>query len=127
MGDNLRKLGNQISVAMHADEDGYFAESVRRTTIWAISRSHSARVLKDLLPATVPIAVIPAIKTHFSRRIISTTCTPFSSASDLKSLEFGHKPRGPFGIRHQHEGAAVGAPPDSLLPREEAGNSRRLR
>jgi hypothetical protein len=55
MGDNLRRLGNQISIAMHADEDGYFAptDAESRNTkslYWKAAhkkfRQHSAAMKK---------------------------------------------------------------------------------
>jgi hypothetical protein len=38
MGDNLRNLGNQINVPLHADEDGYFGRECPGKNAVAISK-----------------------------------------------------------------------------------------
>src|SRR5215467_7150923 len=105
MGDNLRRLGNQIRVPMHADEDGYFGRECPVKECLGYFKVTLGTGIKEPAPChCLYCGHIGEQNTFFTRDQIdymhSILWRKVTDAlkEDLKSLEFEHTPRGPFGI-----------------------------
>lgn len=105
MDDNLRRLGNQISVPMHADEDGYFGRECPSQDCLGYFKITLGTGIKGPAPCHCPYCghagdqntFITQEQIEYAHSVALRKVTD-AFVKDLKSLEFEHKPRGLFGI-----------------------------
>jgi hypothetical protein len=102
---NLRALGNQIAVSMEPDEDGYLGRECPIETCLGYFKITVGTGVKGPAPCHCPYCGhVGDHKTFWTREQIdyarSMAIRKVTDAvrKDLKSLEFEHKPKGPFGI-----------------------------
>jgi hypothetical protein len=103
--NNLRNLGNQFSIPIHADEDGYLGRECPVQECLGYFKITPGTGIKGPAPCRCPYCGHSGEnKTFFTQEQIeyakSIVIRQVSDAffKDLKSLEFEHKPRGPFSI-----------------------------
>jgi hypothetical protein len=103
--DHLRNLGNQISIRLQPDKDGYMGRECPVTQCLGYFKVTPGTGIKVAAPCICPYCGHngPA-KTFYTKEQIayakSLAMRKITDAfrADLKSLEFDHKPSGGFGI-----------------------------
>ena len=103
---HLRRLGNRISVSISADEHGFTGRECPKSECEGYFKIVLGTGLKgDGLPCHCPYCGHTAGQENFRTQdqisyAKSVVLRKFSDAvrKDFESLEFDHKPRGPFGI-----------------------------
>lgn len=105
MGDNLRKIGNRISVAMRADEDGYFGRECPVKECLGYFKVTLGTGIKGPTPCHCPYCghaddqdkFFTQDQIDYMHSVLLRKVTD-ALTKDLRSLEFEHKPQGLFGI-----------------------------
>ncbi len=105
MSNNLRRLGNQISVPISPDEEGYIGRECPVDTCLGYFKITPGTGLKGPVPCHCPYCGHAAEQKSFftpeqieyAKSVVIRHVTDAIHA-DLKALEFDHKPRGAFGI-----------------------------
>jgi hypothetical protein len=102
---NLERIGNTISVPIHPDEEGYIGRECPVKTCLGYFKITPGTGIKGPAPCHCPYCGHSGEQnTFFTPEQIeyakSVALRKITDAihQDLKSLEFDHKPRGPFGI-----------------------------
>lgn len=103
--ENLRRLGNQISVPIEPDDDGYVGRECPATDCLGYFKITLGTGVKGPAPCYCPYCGHKAESNTFftqeqieyARSIVLRKVTD-ALHEDLKSLEFEHKPQGLFGI-----------------------------
>ncbi len=131
---NVKRLGDQVSVPMHSDEDGYFG---RECPV------EECRGYFKVTPGTgvqgSPLCHCPYCghsgdngtfwtqeQIEYARSFVLRQVTD-ALHKDMKSMEFDHKTARWVRNRHQPQGDASRASSDPILPRERARDSCGLR
>lgn len=103
--ENLRRLRNQISVPIEPDEDGYLGRECPATDCLGYFKITLGTGIKGPAPCYCPYCghkgegntFFTQEQIEYARSIVFRKVTD-ALHKDLKSLEFEHKPQGPFGI-----------------------------
>lgn len=103
--NNLKRLGNQFSIPITADEDGYLGRECPQDECLGYFKITPGTGIQGPSPCHCPYCGHSGdSKTFFTQEQIdyarSVVIRQVSDAihKDLKTLEFDHKPRGSFGI-----------------------------
>lgn len=104
--DHLRRLGNQISVPIQPDEDGFTGRECPNSDCEGYFKIECGTGLKgENLPCHCPYCGHTASHDQFwteeqveYAKSVALRKITDAFHQDLKELEFDHKPRGPFGI-----------------------------
>jgi hypothetical protein len=103
--DALRSLGNKIAVPIHADEDGYVGRECPNAECQRYFKVTLGTGVQGPAPCHCPYCGhTGASETFWTREQIEYARSVVEQKvvaavrKDLKSLEFEHKQRGPFGI-----------------------------
>jgi hypothetical protein len=104
--NHLRRLGNQISISIRPDEDGFTGRECPNPDCESYFKIEFGTGLKgDDLPCHCPYCGHTAPHNHFwtKEQLEYAQSVAFRKITDafvkdLKQLEFDHKPRGGFGI-----------------------------
>src|SRR6202795_4394700 len=103
--NNLRNLGNQFSIPIHADEDGYLGRECPVKTCLGYFKITPGTGIKKPAPCHCPYCGHSGEQSIFftpeqiqSEKSIAIRKITDGIHQDLKSLEFDHKPSGAFGI-----------------------------
>lgn len=102
---NIERLGNQISVSIEPDEEGYIGRECPVESCLGYFKITPGTGLKDPAPCHCPYCGHTAEHNQFftPAQIEYAQSVAFRQVArafqkDLKSLEFDHKPKGGFGI-----------------------------
>lgn len=103
--ENLRRLGNQITVPIEPDDDGYVGRECPATDCLGYFKITLATGVKGPAPCYCPYCghkgesntFFTQEQIEYARSIVLRKVTD-ALHKDLKSLEFEHKPQGLFGI-----------------------------
>jgi len=104
--DNLRRLGNNISIPIPTDEDGLTGRECPEPSCEGYFKVQFGTGLKgENVPCHCPYCGHTAGHDHFWTKeqleyaqSVAIRKITDAMVADLKTLEFDHKPRGPFGI-----------------------------
>jgi hypothetical protein len=116
--NNLRNLGNEFSVPLHSDDDGYFGRECPIEECLGYFKVTLGTGIKGPAPCHCPYCghsgesnnFFTADQIEYARSVVMRKVTD-AIHKDLKSLEFEHKPQGMFGI-----GISMKLQPSSPLP-----------
>jgi len=105
MGDNLQNLGNEISVPLHVDEEGFFGRECPVKECLGYFKVTLGTRIKGPAPCYCPYCgysgehdtFYTQEQIEYAHSVVMRKVTD-AFVKDLKSLEFEHKPSGPFGI-----------------------------
>jgi hypothetical protein len=105
MSNNLRRLGDQVSVPISPDEEGYIGRECPVETCLGYFKITPGTGVKGPAPCHCPYCGHVAGQSSFftpeqieyAKSVVIRQVTDAFHA-DLKALEFDHKPRGAFGI-----------------------------
>ena len=103
--NNLRNLGNQFSIPIHADEDGYLGRECPVEECLGYFKITPGTGIKGPAPCHCPYCghsgesrtFFTQEQIEYARSVVMRKVTE-AIHKDLKSLEFEHKPQGMFGI-----------------------------
>lgn len=103
--NNLRRLGNQVSVPIKADEEGYLGRECPNEECLGYFKITPGTGVKGPAPCYCPYCghcgeantFFTQEQIEYAKSVVLRKITDAIHA-DLKSLEFDHKPRGAFGI-----------------------------
>lgn len=103
--NNLRRLGNQVSVPMTSDEDGYFGRECPVGECLGYFKITFGTGIKGPAPCHCPYCGHSGDSNTFwtqeqleyARSVVLRQVTD-ALHKDLKGMEFNHQPRGAFGI-----------------------------
>jgi hypothetical protein len=103
--NHLRRLGNQISIPIHTDSDGYLGRECPVPECLGYFKVTPGTGIKGPAPCVCPYCghsgdnntFFTQEQIEYARSVAVRKITDAVHA-DLKSLEFEHKPRGMFGI-----------------------------
>jgi hypothetical protein len=103
--DNLRRLGNQISITLEPDSEGYIGRECPLKECLGYFKITPGTGVKGPAPCYCPYCGHRGENKSFSTpeqieyaRSLALRQVEDAIHDDLKSLEFEHKPQGPFGI-----------------------------
>jgi hypothetical protein len=103
--NNLKRLGNQVSVPINPDEDGYLGRECPAEECLGYFKVTPGTGIKDLAPCHCPYCGHTGDNNTFWTQeqleyAKSVALRDIAEAlhKDLKSMEFDHRPRGGFGI-----------------------------
>jgi hypothetical protein len=116
--NNLRNLGNEFSVPLNSDDDGYFGRECPIEECLGYFKVTLGTGIKGPAPCHCPYCghsgegntFFTADQIEYARSVVMRKVTD-AIHKDLKSLEFEHKPQGMFGI-----GISMKLQPSSPLP-----------
>jgi hypothetical protein len=118
MSSNLRRLGNEISVPIPRDEEGYIGRECPVETCLGYFKITLGTGVKGPAPCHCPYCGHVAEQSSFftteqieyAKSVVIKQVTDAIHA-DLKALEFDHKPRGGFGIGFSMKVSRSNPPP----------------
>ena len=105
MSDNLRKLGNQISVALELDDDGYIGRECPEPTCLGYFKITPGTGLTTPTPCHCPYCghtgehstFFTPEQIEYAKSVAMRKITD-AIGKDLKAMEFEHRASGPLGI-----------------------------